>query len=135
VKSGLAVHAPIGNSEKIAEASKPAAAKENAEPLTGMPAAWEMFGFLLGSKTREEVFEPSFNDFKADYLKTRAARYRGKWAQRWLTLCFSLRLVAIFLEAVRLGLQSVAFRSLLLLVPPAIQTAVKQWWFGIGSSD
>jgi len=49
-----------------------------------------MFGSLLSSKARDQMFEPAFCDAKADYLK-RLRQCKSKYTRRLLTFCFSLR--------------------------------------------
>jgi hypothetical protein len=72
--------------------------------LDNVYAAWELFGFILSRSMRDRVFEPSFNDFKADFHETRKKKYRGKWAQRWLMFCFVWRLGWMVLKCIRVGL-------------------------------
>ena len=50
---------------------------------------WELFPFILPSKTKREVYEPAYNDLLADYLKV--SSIESTWANRWLALCFTFR--------------------------------------------
>ncbi len=57
-------------------------------------AILELFSHILPFRARVELFEPCYEDEKADYLRSRL-KYRSKVARRWLVFCFALRVSII----------------------------------------
>jgi hypothetical protein len=87
------------------------------------PRAWRLFSYLLPRKTRDRVFEPAYQDLVDDYLTTRA-KYRTKWAKRWLTFCYTLRTCLMVLDCLRAMLADKAIALLARVVPERL----KHWW-------
>jgi len=55
-------------------------------------------GFLFCQQTRESLYNPSYQALLKDYLETRKARFRTKWARRWLDFCFYVRTIGLFMQ-------------------------------------
>jgi hypothetical protein len=60
---------------------------------------WELFRFLLPAKTRQEAYEPAFNDLKAEFLNS--LKFKSPSARRWLGFCFTVKTVLMVLDCFR----------------------------------
>jgi hypothetical protein len=84
-----------------------------------LPRLWRLFSYVLPRKTRRDVFEPLYNEMLADYLEAR--RYRGKWARRWLKVCFTLKTVAMVAGCFRAMVSDKLLSAVLALVPKGLR--------------
>ena len=73
--------------------------------LRGFPLFWQLFGFALAKKTRDQVFEPAYQDLLAQYLRSR--QFSGKWARRWLILCFTWRTIGLVVTCFKVASVSI----------------------------
>src|SRR5262249_23828312 len=51
-----------------------------------------LFGYLLGRKNHQRLFEPAYQELLADYLALQGV-YKPVWARRWLAFRFTLQTV------------------------------------------
>jgi hypothetical protein len=58
--------------------------------LNSMPLCWELLGFLMSGKVRTELFEPSIEELKADWLRAKA-KFDAPRFRYWITFCFTFR--------------------------------------------
>ena len=58
----------------------------------------ELLGFLVPRKTRQDSFEPFFEDLKADRLE-KMARSQSRGVKRWIEFCFYFRLCVTVVES------------------------------------
>jgi hypothetical protein len=61
--------------------------------------------FLLGRKTREQVFEPAFNDLIAAHLRAQEGKFQKTWARRWIKFCFGFRTAILLAECAIVGIR------------------------------
>jgi hypothetical protein len=59
----------------------------------------ELFSFILPQKIRSNIFEPAYNDEKADYLDARH-RYQSSFAGLWLSFWFSAHVVLMVAQCI-----------------------------------
>lgn len=69
--------------------------------INSWPRFWDILAFALPKKIREQVYEPYQNELLEDYLL--AKKFKGKWARRWIALCFSVRTVIAILASFRVA--------------------------------
>jgi hypothetical protein len=81
------------NLEAVEQTSQPA----NQE--AGFPQFWGIFPFILPKSIRISAYEPSHEELLEDYYNAR--QYKTKWAQRWLTVCFTIRTISVVLICFR----------------------------------
>lgn len=96
--------------------------------LRGLPKAWELLGFALPWKMREEIFEPTYNELLTDYLSTRSSYYQTPVARYWLSLCFTFRTIALVVECLFVGSRDRLWSFALALIPPALRQRVWEYW-------
>jgi len=96
-------------------------------PSDGLPRFWRLFSYLLSRKSREELFEPAYNDMLQDYLETRG-QYRTKWAKRWLKLVFTLKTVSMVCGCMRAALVEKGKNAILCLLPGPFRQWLARWF-------
>lgn len=93
----------------------------------GFPRFWELLKFLLGSKNRERLFAPAYNDLLADHLESQLPKYQTTWTRRWIRCCFAIRTAGLVVQCMAVGLRGAAAG---VVVPVAVREAVMKWWYG-----
>jgi len=86
----------------------------------------KLLSYLLSPRVRRELFEPSFNDVKADFVKARR-RYTSNGERRWLAFCFGLHTSIVVGQCFWAMLGDKAKRILFKLAPEFL----RRWWGGI----
>jgi len=79
----------------------------------------EILGYLLPSKLRREVYEPSFLEIEVD-LRTARNRCRKRWKRIAIAVIFVMRGALLFTDVIRVGV----VRRLRPLVPQRLA----EWW-------
>ena len=75
-----------------------------------------VFSYILPPKTREEVFEPAFNDLLADILKAKR-RHRSKLARRWLNTCFVIQVIFMVPNCILVRLGAKTRKAIAVVLP------------------
>ena len=90
--------------------------KRKMELFRRFPIWWELFRYALPKKAEREVFDNTYNDLMADYLRA-GQHFKHPGRKRWLTFCFGLRTVLMFLECLRTFVQDRTIGHLSRLAP------------------
>jgi len=77
---------------------------------------------LLSKKTREQVYEPHYNEILEDYTLAKRT-YRTKCARRWLTFCFSVKTLGLFVESIITAIGDRFIRRIEKTAPTIVH-----WW-------
>ncbi len=84
------------------------------------PAWWELFRYVLPENIETQVFDPTYNNLLADYL-TADQHFKDPSRRKWLTFCFGLRTILMFLECLRVYITDRTVGSLVRLGPRYIK--------------
>lgn len=71
---------------------------------TSIESFFELLSMILPPRTREQVFNPGFEDLKSMYLRTR--KYRKPGQKRWLKFCFAFQCSLHLIDTIRVGISS-----------------------------
>jgi hypothetical protein len=91
------------------------------------PRVWDLLRFCIGSKNRERLFIPAYNDLLADYLESQLPKYQTPLARRWIQCCFGVRTAWLVAQCMAVGLRG-AVASV--VVPVALREWIRNWWYG-----
>jgi hypothetical protein len=86
----------------------------------------KLLSYILPPTLRRNVFEPSFNDIKSDFVKARR-RYSSNGQRRWLMFCFGLHTSILVSQCVWATLSDKTKRIIFKLVPEVL----RRWWGGV----
>ena len=87
--------------------------------------ALDLFKLLLDKKTREKVFDPSYNELREDFVGARK-KYRTRFARWWVAFCLPCRIAVLFIACVRNMVGTAIFNVLLLFVPAQARELLRQ---------
>ena len=80
--------------------SKRASGEVQSVPSDWLLEWWRSFSFALPHKTREQVFEPHFNELFEDFCELRHKR-QSRGQQAWLRVAFTVRTAFMVLDCLR----------------------------------
>jgi hypothetical protein len=85
---------------------------------------------------REQVYEPSLEELREDYLHERK-RWRGRFSRRWVTFCFTIKTVGLVAQSLWTAVGSKTRKLILALLAGFIGTRYAEVireklseWFG-----
>jgi hypothetical protein len=109
--AGMANQLYVGHESRSAVVTPGAKLQTQPVTLPDFPRIWRLFGFLLPRKIRQEVFEPTPEEMKEDYLVA-LRPLLTRLEARWLIFCFSIRTLVIVCQSLRAALGDRGARSL-----------------------
>lgn len=101
--------------------------EDECDLIDGWPHFWSLLKFLLGSKNRERIFIPAYNDLLADHLESKLPKYQTTWARRWIQCCFAVRTAGLVVQCMAVGLRGAIGA---VVVPVALREWIRNWWYG-----